>query len=87
MNDFFSILRGYTRRQASTFADLIGETKEEDMMKRNLTEKELADYMIIKENNKERLYGISGNNKQNDTRVDKPFKKHISGIGEVQQMM
>ena len=87
MNDFFSILRGYTRRQSSTYADLIGETKEEDKLKRNLTEKELADYMIIKENNKERLYNISGNNYNNDTRIDKGIKRTISGIGEVQQMM
>ena len=85
--DFFSILKSYNKKNVSTYADLLGETTQEERLKRDLTDKELEDYMIIKESNKQRLYIISGNNKPTDYRTDQPKQKIISGIGQVQQMM
>lgn len=87
MLDFFSILKSYNRQQASTYADLIGSTTREEQIKRQLTEQELQDYMIIKESNQQRLFNISGNNRPTDSKLDKTKQMMISGIGQVTQMM
>ncbi len=87
MLDFFSILKSYNRQQASTYADLIGSTTKEEQIKRQLTEQELQDYMIIKESNQQRLFNISGNNRHTDSNLDKTKQMMISGIGQVTQMM
>ena len=86
--NFFTTINNYIRKyESKTYADLINNTSKEDILKRSLNIQELAYFQIIKENNLNRLYNISGNNINIELNINNISNKYISGIGEVKQIM
>ena len=92
MANFFSILNSILKTDEnyqSSYGELINESiKNDDRLKRGMTNQEIAYFAEIKKNNMTRILENCGNNIDNNVKIEKPIENmHISGIGIVSQVM
>jgi len=86
MNNIFTSINNYIKQKSTFYGDFYNKNKEE-IIKRDLSPEEFTYFNIIKENNQNRLYEISGNNNVIELNFNRNNEQHISGIGKVQQIM